>query len=97
VEPLGAVMPSAVRHILRQGAMSPGKLAFAWRLAVGAAIARASEVSLREDGTVDVLAVDPAWRRELKRSHDLVLTRLQDLLGSEIVRRVRVLGRPGRV
>ncbi len=97
MEPLGAAMPSAVRLLLRQGPMSPGKLSLAWRLAVGPAIDRATSVSIQDNGTVAVLAPDPAWRRELKRSQDLVLTRLQDLLGSDIVRRIRVVGRPGRV
>jgi predicted nucleic acid-binding Zn ribbon protein len=97
VEPLSAVMPSAVRQLLRHGPMSAGKLGLAWRLAVGLAIDRATEVRMREDGTLDVVAADARWRRELKRSHDVVLTRLRDLLGPDAVTRIRVLGRPGKV
>lgn len=73
--------------------MSPGKLDFAWRVAVGAAIARATEVRLRDDGCIEVLAREPSWRRELKRSQRTILARVQDLLGPEVATGLKVLGK----
>jgi len=73
--------------------MSPGKLSFAWGVAVGPAIQRVTSVTIREDGVVLVVADDPVWRREIRRSLPVILERLQGLLGSETVRSVRVPGR----
>lgn len=71
--------------------MSPGKVGAAWRLAVGTAIDRATAVALREDGTLEVAAVELAWRREVRRSQDLILSRLRDLLGPDPVRKIKVV------
>jgi hypothetical protein len=75
--------------------MSQGKLEFAWRSAVGPAIERACCVRLADDGTVEVRATDAAWRRELRHSQGMILRRLQDLLGTEVVRAVRIVNRGG--
>lgn len=63
--------------------MSSGKLAFAWRAAVGTAIERATRLERRSDG---VLLVEPAssqWRRELEAQHDLIEMRLRSWLGDD--------------
>jgi predicted nucleic acid-binding Zn ribbon protein len=95
VEPLAAALPATVRRLLRTGEMSQGKLEFAWRSAVGPAIERVCSVRLADDGTVEVRATEVAWRRELRHSQGMILRRLQDLLGTEVVRTVRVVGRGG--
>ncbi len=76
--------------------MSPGKVQAAWRIAVGTAVDRATAVALLEDGTLEVTTNDPAWRREVKRSQPLILSRLQDLIGSAAVKKIRVVARPVR-
>lgn len=93
MEPLKASVPSVVRTLLRSGPMSPGKIRAAWRLAVGTAIDRATLVALRDDGTLEVAATELAWRREVRRSQGLILSRLHDLLGPEPVRKVKVVAR----
>jgi predicted nucleic acid-binding Zn ribbon protein len=74
--------------------MSPGKIQAAWRLAVGTAIDRATRVALLEDGTLEVATAELAWRREVKRSQGLILTRLVDLLGSGTVKKIKIVARP---
>jgi hypothetical protein len=76
--------------------MSPGKLRLAWRIAVGAAMDRATSVALGDDACVEVTAVDVAWRREVKRSQDEILTRLQYLVGEAALKKIRVLTGPTR-
>ncbi len=95
MQPLATALPDTVRRLLRQGEMSQGKLDFAWRTAVGPAIERASSVRLAANGTVEVCAADVAWRRELRHSQPMILRRLQDLLGAEVVRAIRVVSRGG--
>jgi predicted nucleic acid-binding Zn ribbon protein len=74
--------------------MSPGKLRLAWRVAVGAAMSRATTVNMLDNGTVEVTAEDLAWRREVKRSQTMILSRLQDLVGAKFVTKLKILTRP---
>ena len=90
---LQAIVPRALTELLRQGPMSQGKLEVAWRAAVGDALCRVTTVRLQPDGGVEVLASDPRWNRELKRSSSMILTRLMGLLGADNVRRLSVAGK----
>jgi predicted nucleic acid-binding Zn ribbon protein len=94
MQPLASALPGTIRRLLRQGEMSQGKLEFAWRAAAGPAIDRACTVRLA-NGTVEVHAADLAWRRELRHSQAMILRRLQDLLGPDVVKAVRVVARGG--
>lgn len=76
--------------------MSAGKLRLAWRVTVGAAMDRATSVSLADNGCVEVTAADAAWRREVKRSQGEILERLRYLVGEDAVRKIRVVPRPTR-
>lgn len=96
MQPVTSVLPAVVRRLLQQGEMSQEKLDFAWRAAVGPAIGRATEVRLGTDGTVEVRASDATWRRELRHSQAMMLGRLQELLGREVVKDLRIAGRGGR-
>ena len=99
MEPLHAVLPRALRQLLRSGPMDQEKLAFAWTAAVGPAIARATTVRWHEDRTVEVTACDGAWAREIGRSLPEITGRLEALLGPGVVAGVRLApppGRPGR-
>ncbi len=88
--PVQHVLPESLAFILKKAPLSPEKVQFAWRTAVGAAVDRASEVTLGPDGILFVVARDPAWRREIVRSDHTILPRLQSLLGDDVVRRIQV-------
>lgn len=94
MEPLSAVVPSAIQALLQRGPMSPGKLRLAWRMAVGPAMDRATKVALLDDGSVEVAAAEAAWRREVKRSQATILSRLQALIGGESPAKLRIVSRP---
>jgi hypothetical protein len=74
--------------------MSVAKLRLAWRLAAGAAVARASLLSLDGD-TLVVNVPDQHWQRELDTNRPLLLGRLTQLLGPD-VRAIVVRSRPVR-
>lgn len=82
-------MPGALAGLLRDAPLSPGKVAFAWQAAVGAALARVTAVRL-EDGTLLVDAPSRQWAREVSRSSHVILSRLQALLGTEVVTKLHV-------
>ena len=82
-------MPGALVELLRDAPMSPGKVTFAWRAAVGAAFHKVTSVRL-EGRVLIVEAASKAWAREVTRSRPIVLRRLQTLLGKETVTSISV-------
>ena len=86
-------VPTVVAKLLQRQPLTHAKVAFAWRAAVGPAVARTTDVSLRH-GTIEVRASDPHWRREIARSADLIADRLAALLGRNVVKRIVVIS-PG--
>jgi predicted nucleic acid-binding Zn ribbon protein len=61
--PVHSLMPDLLVELLRRQPLSPAKVAFAWRTAVGPALDRATHVSLRDDGVLEVVASDTHWKR----------------------------------
>jgi predicted nucleic acid-binding Zn ribbon protein len=92
VQPLNAALPSVLRALLVRAPMSDEKLAFAWRLAVGPSLQRVTHLTLRDDGTVEVRVDHPAWRKEVKRSQPLILSKLRGLLGGSVVKSLKIVG-----
>jgi Dna[CI] antecedent DciA-like protein len=89
MRPLSQAVPGAVADLLRSAPLSDGKVAFAWKVAVGPAMERATEIKL--EGTV--LIVEPAnaqWGREIKRSTGVILSRLATLLGRDTVTDIKL-------
>lgn len=76
--------------MLAQQPMTPGKLQFAWRAAVGPALARASSVELR-GACVVVHMTSPEWAREIERSRPMILARLRLLLGQDAITRIDLI------
>jgi len=89
VRPIHHALPGALVELLRGTPLSPGKVGFAWRAAVGPAVERVTSVQLA--GRVLVVeASGPQWAREVTRSADVILTRLQTLLGKDTVTSITV-------
>jgi predicted nucleic acid-binding Zn ribbon protein len=89
VVPVHDVIPAALASVVRGAALTPEKVAFAWRRAVGPALDQASRVELRGKVLL-VRARDAAWQREIRRSSALITSRLQALLGEQTVREISV-------
>ncbi len=93
MQPIAHAVPGALAELLRGAPLSPGKVAFAWRAAVGPALERVTAVQL--DGTALLVeTTSPQWAREVKRSSKVILTRLQTLLGAPVVTRLEVRTMP---
>lgn len=82
-------MTDALASILRRAPLTPEKVAFSWRTAVGPAVDKVTSVELH-DGVLYVRAKDAAWQREVERSAALIRSRLDGLLGDRVVRRILV-------
>jgi hypothetical protein len=90
VIPVHQFMPKVLAEVLRKAPLSPEKVAFAWRAAVGPAVDNATAIDLR-DQVLLVRVKDVAWQREVERSAALIRARLDALLGDGVVRRVEVV------
>lgn len=88
------VLPSLVAAAVRAAPLTPEKVQFAWRTAAGAAIARATEVTLRDDGTLVVRCIDAAWADAIGRMRGQLQRQLAPYLGDDTIRHV-VVTRPG--
>jgi hypothetical protein len=87
--PARACLTGTIPALLARQPLTPAKVEFAWRMAVGAAIARVTAVE--HDGTtLRVRTGDPRWSRELDLSRPLILDRLESLLGAGVVREIRI-------
>ena len=82
-------MPDALAAVLRRAPLTPEKVAFSWRTAVGPAVDKVTSVQLR-NGVLHVRAKDATWQREVERSAALIRSRLDSLLGERVVRYIEV-------
>jgi hypothetical protein len=80
--PLHRVVPGAVTRLIAAQPHSAGKVEAAWRLAVGAALARLTRASRAEAGIVVVEVLDRHVVRELESHRGLIEPRLQAMLGA---------------
>jgi hypothetical protein len=86
--PVHQFMPGVLAELLRKAPLTPEKVAFAWRSAVGPAVDKATAVDLR-NGILHVKARDASWQREVERSAGLIRSRLIATLGN-VVRSIEV-------
>jgi hypothetical protein len=86
---LHTAMPSALADLLGSAPLSPGKVDFAWKTAVGVAVQRATAVRL-EGNVLLVDTTSAQWAREVMRSSPVILRRLQMLLGANTVVAIHV-------
>ena len=82
-------MPAALAEVLSKAPLTPEKVAFAWRAAVGPAMDKVTSVELK-GRVLHVRARDAAWQREVERSMGIVRSRMEALLGKGVVGDIRI-------
>ena len=87
--PVQTIATSVLSELIRHQPASKERTAFAWSVAVGPALSRATTVELR-NARLFVTARDPRWALEIERANDTILKRVQLLLGPEAVRGIYV-------
>ncbi len=83
------IIPDSLASVLRRAPLTPEKVAFAWRAAVGPAINKVTTVELR-GRVLHVRAKDASWQREVERSMGIVRSRMEALLGNAVIGDIRV-------
>jgi len=87
MEPLSTTETAVLRRVLEAQPTTPAKIAFAWRMSAGPALGRATTIEWK-DGVVRVRADGEAWKREVRVARGVLLGRMQDLLGPDVVARI---------
>jgi predicted nucleic acid-binding Zn ribbon protein len=82
--PLQSFSSGVLAEIVRRQPASKERTNFAWQLAVGQAVARATTVDLK-DGILSVRAVDQRWIHEIERARGRVLDKMRQILGNDQV------------
>lgn len=87
--PLQSFSIGVLDEVIRRQPPSNARTAFAWRLAVGPSLARVTTV--RQTGsTLVVRAADTRWTVEIERARDVILGRLRQLLGPDVVTHIQI-------
>ena len=87
MERLDRTAVRAVRALIGTQPVTEAKIAFAWALAAGPALARAAKITWR-DGELRVEATSDTWRKEILRAKPMLETRIDEILGPGVVRRI---------
>jgi hypothetical protein len=87
MQPIQKLATGVLAEMIRRQPASKEKTRFVWQLAVGPAIARVTTVELG-DAVFTVRCGDERWIAEIARARPLILSRLQQLLGADTVRRI---------
>lgn len=87
MQSLNSTAGEVLRHLLASQPTTPAKVAFAWRMAAGGTLGRAGEPAWR-DGVLVVRASTDAWKKEMKRAAPMLLARVRELVGNDVVRRI---------
>jgi hypothetical protein len=89
--PAHSVIPKVLARIIRPAPLCQEKVEFAWRAAVGPAVARVSQVRLSDQAVLIVTVPNAHWRREVERSLGLIRARLEAFLGPDAFTRVEFI------
>ena len=92
MQPLKQAIPRALTEVVRRAPLSPGKVDFAWRLAVGPSVQRNTTIRL-EAGRLLIDAANRQWADEVRRSSRVIVARLQALLGESAITALEVRAR----
>ena len=81
-------MPAVLADVIRKAPLTDEKVQFAWRLAVGPALDKATTVRLAANGTLYVKAEAPAWNDAIGKSLGIIRSRLAHFLGETTINRI---------
>ena len=87
MQPIQDFAGGVLAQVIRRQPDSPERTQFAWQLAVGPALARATTVTL-ERGVLQVSATDARWLKEISRARAAILSKLHQLLGPGTVTKI---------
>lgn len=95
VIPAHSAIPNVLAEVLRKAPLTPEKVSFAWRTAVGPAIGRVSAAELGVGTVLKVTVSEPHWGPAIQKSAPMIVNRLAMLLGPGVVTRIETTASKG--
>jgi len=89
--PIGDVIRGLLGERRLRGGVSLGRLVRVWGSVVGDPLGRVTAPASLEEGTLLVVAESTGWAAQLRFLADDVRGRANEMLGADVVRRVRVV------
>jgi hypothetical protein len=86
--PLRTASTRALQSLLNDQPVTAAKVVFAWQIAAGPAMSRATSPVWSDEGILRVRARDTAWRHEVVRARPMIAQRLEQLLGPDVVKKI---------
>jgi len=90
MQPIRDTATNVLRDLLAAQPNTTAKVEFAWRLAAGPAMARATTIAWNSRGALIVRARDAEWRREVAHARTTIAQRLGRMLGPGVVTGIHV-------
>ena len=82
--PVSLLLPDAITRVVSQAPLTPEKVEFVWRFAVGPALAKVTTVTL-QGRVLRVVTEGAAWQREIEKASATIRSRMARLLGDGVV------------
>jgi predicted nucleic acid-binding Zn ribbon protein len=93
MQPLQQTSYTTLRTLLAGQPTSAAKMTFAWQIVAGVSLARHAQPQWIGDGVLRLRAESAAWARELRLSRDVLIERLNELLGRDVITRLEIESR----
>jgi len=87
MQPIQGFSGGVLAEIVRRQPASPARTVFAWQLVVGSTLARMTSVEMKGT-TLQVIARDERWLKEIDRARPAILPKLQHLLGADAITKI---------
>lgn len=89
MESINSTAAQALRVLLDGQPTTPAKVAFAWRMAAGPAMARGAEADwIPSTGVLHLHARTPAWLKEIRIARPILTTRVRELVGPDVIKKI---------
>ena len=94
MDSIGSAVPGLLAHLARQPRLAPHLLARLWPRLVGAPLSQRTRPASFEAGLLTVEVEEQGWLRELEPLRERLRARLNQTLGEETVKAIRLVLRP---
>jgi predicted nucleic acid-binding Zn ribbon protein len=87
-QPVGKVLKETLREFQLEKRIDQGKIWLVWEEAVGETIAQVARPDSIKFKTLFVKVTDSVWLHQLSCYHDLILDKINSLVGSRIIDKI---------
>lgn len=87
-QPVGKVLKETLRELQLEKGIDQGKIWLVWEEAVGKTVAQVAQPDSIKFKTLFVKVTDSIWLHQLSCYHDLIVNKINDQVGSEVINKI---------